>query len=242
MKKYIGIVILFICFFLFKTTLVMARGSCPNATRRELTSLANYVKANYEIIDKSETKELTVDGHTTTYKVPNYSFEISIYNLNERLYAEIETTKDFHKTVSWEEASDGVYSFIDYNAGEIYNYTVTIKSSECPEVNLNTIKFTKPRYNAYSEYTYCQNSSNYYCQKFIGTEINISNTGEFLDKIQANNEKNDPSSPQNQEETIGEVIKNNWKLYLIIFASIVLISGITLILIRMRNKKKGWKL
>ncbi len=44
---------------------------------------------------------------------------------------------------------------------------------ECNGRVLKTLKFTKPRYNAYSEYTYCQNSSSYYCQKFINTEINI---------------------------------------------------------------------
>ena len=74
-------------------SVVDAANYCPNATKKELSRAANYVKANYEVIDSSEVKEITVDGNTTTYKVPNYAFEISIYNLTENLYAEITTTK-----------------------------------------------------------------------------------------------------------------------------------------------------
>lgn len=244
MKKNIGNLLFIVCFLFIGMSVVDAANYCPNATKKELSRAANYVKANYEVIDNSEVKEITVDGNTTTYKVPNFAFEISIYNLTENLYAEITTTKNGEeRRVYNSDVTDGVYSFIDNNAGDIYNYNITIKSDgECAGLSLKTIKFTKPRYNAYSEFAYCQNSSSYYCQKFIGTEINIKSTNEFLNKIQVNNEKNDPDVKN--DESIFNVIQKNWKIYLFIFLGVLFVAGVAIIIfiILKRKKNKEWKL
>lgn len=221
---------------------------CSTSTKKQLATEAAYVKVDYEIKDNSEIKTLTIGDSSTTYKVPNYSFEISIYNLSENLSATIATTNEGEKkflNVNYTDTVDGVYTFVDTNVSDIYNYKITIISNnqECQGMTIRTMKFTKPRYNAYSEYTYCKNSSNYYCQRFIGTEINIEDTDDFLSRIKVNNEKSNPNRDKiDEEKEIKDLVKENWKLYLIILFGTVTVFSIIFILVKKHKKKKGWRL
>ncbi len=244
MKKYMRYIILFVAFFLVFDSVKAAR--CETKVKNELAALANYVKASYEIKEESEERELTIDGQTTTYKIPKYVFEITIYNLKEGLKAEVNVQnqgRSFKVTNS--DTTDNNYTFYDYDIGTIYNYEISIMSDreDCPSTDLRTIKFTKPRYNAYSEFTYCKNSSIYYCQRFIGSEINLKGTDDFLNKIKVNNDKNNPDRDKIEEkEEIKKLVGKNWKTYLILFLVIaILIVGI-IFYIKRRNKKKGWEL
>lgn len=213
--------------------------------------MAAHVKVSYETKDYSEEKELEIDGKKTTYKVPNYIFEISVYNVTDDIYVYIEktstnkTSRTAVKTVYSTDAEDGIYTFTDSNIGDIYNYHVTVKSNKdsCIGRTLRTIKFTKPRYNAYSEFTYCHNSSNYYCQRFVGTELNIKDNQDFLTKIKVNNEKNNPDRDKNEEtEAIKNLLKNNWKIYVLIF--VVILGGVVgaVFFVKKNKEKKGWRL
>ena len=247
MIKYKSLLLIFVCAFIFECTYVQAATStCSTSLKKELAQAASSVKVDYEIKDFSEEKTIEVDGHETTYKIPNYVFEISIYNLTDDIYAYVQKTDNSPAfSVYNDSAIDGVYTFTDENIGDIYNYKITVrsKSSECNNVTLRTLKFTKPRYNAYSEFTYCQNSSNYYCQRFIGTEINIKNADDFLSKIKVNNEKNDPDRVKNEmDKKISELFKANWKIYLAIFMIILVLATGLFIFIRKQQKKGGWKL
>ena len=110
-------------------------------------------------------------------------------------------------------------------------------------MTLRTTKFTKPRYNAYSEFTYCQNSSNYYCQRFIKSEISIKDTDDFLNKIEVNNDKNDPNKDgKENKEALGKLFKENWKTYLLIFVIVLAAGTGAVFFIRNYQKKSGWKL
>ncbi len=252
MTKYNRFVFIFICACIFNFTSVEAAGkSCPSGIKKELAQIASRIKVNYEIKDFSEEKKLSVDGKETTYKIPNYVFEISIYNMSDDIYVVVDkTNKQMLSgtnafTVRNSDAIDGIYTFTDDNFGEIYNYNVTVYSNdkECSNVALRTYKFTKPRYNAYSEFTYCQNSSNFYCQRFIGTEINIKDTDDFLAKIKVNNEKNDPDRDKKDEtKIVTELFKNNWKTYILIFLIVVALATGVIFFIKKRRKKEGWEL
>lgn len=221
--------------------------SCPAALKKDLSQLASHVKLNYEIKDESEEQEITIDGNTTTYKIPKYYFEITIYNIKEGLVLNVSNTGSNNRgfTVRSSDAPNGTYTFKDYDIGNIYNYKVIVNSDnpDCRSQKLKTLKFTKPRYNAYSEFTYCQNSSNYYCQRFIGTEINIKDTDDFLNKIKVNNDKNDPDRDKiDEKKELSKLLKNNWKFYLILFTVIAaLVTGLIFFL-KKRQQKKGWKL
>lgn len=251
MIKYRIYLLIFACALFVNFTTVNAANACTNSVKKELSQIAAHVKVNYEIKDFSEEKELEIDGKKTIYKVPNYIFEISVYNITEDIYVLIEKTdtkklsKTPVKTVYASDAEDGIYTFTDSNIGDIYNYHVTVKSNKdaCIGSSLRTMKFTKPRYNAYSEFTYCHNSSNYYCQRFIGTEIDIKDNTDFLNKIKVNNEKNNPSRDDIEDkEAIKNLLKDNWKMYVLIFVIILglIVGGV--FFIKKHREKKGWKL
>ncbi|HBA37638.1 MAG TPA: hypothetical protein DCY94_02850 [Firmicutes bacterium] len=244
--EYLSIIILTL--FMGIMNVNAAKTSCPTADRKKLATEASYVKVDYEIKDISETKTLQIGDETTTYKVPNYSFVISIYNITENLYVYATTTNATSKktlTIYPKDAVDGIYTFIDTNISDIYNYTFSIRSNNpnCQGLAIRTMKFTKPRYNAYSEFTYCKNSSNFYCQRFIGTEINIKDTDDFLNRIKVNNENSNPNRDKIEEaKQLKTLLKKNWKLYLSIFIAIIVIAIALVYGIRIYRKKKGWRL
>lgn len=246
MIKYAKYLLIFICAsFIYNISVLAQTVSCPASVKRNLAVAANYIKASYEIIDNSEEKTLVIDGQSTVYKIPNYSFAISIYNLTEDLSAYVLPTNGTGFNVYYEDTTDGIYTFNDYNFGEIYNYTITIKSDndECLGTTIRTIKFTKPRYNAFSEFAYCQNSSNFYCQKFIGTEINIGSVDDFLNKIKVNIDNTNPNKDKiDENREIVTIIKNNWKIYILIFLVLAVLIVAAIFFIKKYKAKKGWKL
>ncbi len=250
MTKYVKYLLMTVCFLCIGILEANAETACPSSVKKELSQVAAHIKVNYEILDKSETKDLEIYGVKTTYKVPNYAFVVSIYNLTKDFYAKVQTNSTDTLTskslnVYYDETVEGIYSLYDYNIGDIYNYTITIYSTnpDCENKVFRTFRITKPKYNAYSEYTYCQNSSNYYCQRFVNMDLKINSTAEFLSKIEANNEKNNPNKGyMDVKEEIVTTIKKNWLIYLLIFVSIaILITGI-IIYMKKRHKKKGWKI
>lgn len=247
MIKHAKYLLIFMCLFMLDFRIVdAAKDTCSSSVKKDLAYAAALVKANTEIKDFSEEKTLEVDGSSTTYKIPNYAFEISIYNVSDDIRVLVETTKeDRNMIINNSQTTDDVYTFTDDNFGEIYNYVLTVESAhpDCYGMTLRTIKFTKPRYNPFSEFTYCKNSTNYYCQRFIGTEISVKSVDDFLDKISVNNEKNNPdnSKPEDKKE-IANLVKKYWKTYLIIFIVILIITVVVIVYVHNRKKKKGWRL
>ena len=173
--RHIKTIILFLASFCLFNINVSAQ-SCSNSEVKDLNSIASYVKASYEVIDKSESKEAKYGESTKTYIIPNYSFEITFYNLTNDIYLNVkDNVTEEEVTIDNKMAKNGNYSFINYDFGRIYKYTIDVMSANpnCYGKKIRTFTLVKPRYNAYSEYTYCQNSSNYYCQKFTEKELNI---------------------------------------------------------------------
>lgn len=219
--------------------------SCPNNVNKELTQAAYYVKSSYEVIDRSIYKELVIDNNKTTYKIPRYDFLISIYNITDDMYVTI--SDDVIRetlTIKSSDTNNGTYTFTNKDIGRIYNYTISLYSAkeECYGELIKTLKLAKPMYNAYSEYTYCQNSSNYYCQKFTTNELKLNGSEDFFAKIAVNNNKRAPINNESKdEETASVSILDNWKLYAGIFIGVIIITISVLIINRKKNTKKGWE-
>ncbi len=243
--KYCNYFVIFISLLIFDIMGVNAL-SCSNSVSKDLGQIASYVKASYEVIDKSETKEIKVNDDTTSFTIPNFEFEISIYNITDDIYVTVDA--DVYKnsiTITNEDTEDGTYTFTNRDFGKIYNYTIKINSAneDCYGQTIRTINLTKPKYNAYSEYTFCQNSSLYYCQKFTAKELGIKDADDFLEKIKVNNENNNPNKDENDAiEEITNLFKKNWKMYLLIFIVIIAITISIIVIIKKRNKNKGWRL
>ena len=220
--------------------------SCSNSEVKDLNATASYVKASYEVFDKSTKKEFVYNDNSKIYSFPNYSFEITLYNITEDIYVNVKddiTKKEI--SVNYSNIRDGKYVITNDDFGRIYKYTFEIMSakSDCYGQKVKTITLVKPKYNAYSEYTYCENSSIYYCQKFVEKDLNIKDDSDFLSKIKVNNAANAPSEEtQLEEETAYNLIIKNPIIYLTIFGSVIVITVLAIVFIRIRNKKKGWRL
>lgn len=243
--KYLKYLVVFTVFLCINTLNVNAL-SCSNAVSKDLGQIASYVKVDYEVHDNSVIKELQVGEDKTNYIVPNFTFDISIYNINDDIYVMIkEHTTGNSYTIMNSDTTDNTYTFINSDFGNIYNYEIVIMSNnpDCYGEKVRTINFIKPKYNAYSEYTYCQNSSNLYCQRFTDKDLNITDSKDFLNKVKVNNEKNNPDRDKIDEfDTITKLLQDNWKVYLGVFIGVVFIIVIIIFIIKARNKKKGWRL
>lgn len=239
--KYLIVLFLFMCI----NTSVYAL-SCPNSVTKDLVHAATYIKANYDVIDNSETKTLTIGSDSTTYTIPNYTFEMSIYNITEDFTAEIHDDVSGNTiSIGYNDTNDGTYSFTNSDFGTIYNYTIKIMSNknECLGQLVKTLHITKPKYNAYSEYTYCKNSTILVCQKFVTKDIGVNSSEEFLKKISVNNKKNAPINISDEtKKTIKDIFSNNWILFASIFAGVIIISIGVIIYIKKKNKTRGWDL
>ena len=72
---------------------IVLASNCPKDVSRDLTKEAYYIKSNYEIIDNSTYKEIKIGKDKTTFKIPRYEFNISIYNITNIGAAFLELTK-----------------------------------------------------------------------------------------------------------------------------------------------------
>ncbi len=212
--------------------------SCPASIKKDISKLANYVKIDYEVEDNSTYKKLKVGDNETEYKIPNYTFSFSIYNIAPELFITLEDKSNgMSMNITHDMTDNGTYTFKSDDFGSIHNYTLTVKSAndQCYGARFRTIKQTQPRYNAYSEFAYCKNSSSYYCQRFVGTELNLKNTDEFYQKIKPNNKSD---KEQKEEGSLIQVVKQNWKLYLGIFAGLIVAFALFTVFMRWWNKRK----
>lgn len=235
--------LLMLSIFIFNITLANA-SSCKGSIAKDLSQITSHVKVDYELIDKSQRKELVIGEDKKEYIIPNFVFNISLYNITDDIYVEItnDVTSENRK-VYYKDTNDGVYTFSNDDFGRIYNYTFMLKSnnSDCMGDNIRKLTYTKPMYNAFSEYTYCQTSSSFYCQRFVTKPTDLIGEEDFLKKISANNSKNKPEEGEEQkEETFIDKIKSNKNFYIILILVVVALTIGTIIIINKR--KKRWEL
>lgn len=221
--------------------------SCSNSDVKDLYTAASYVKAAYEVFDNSTIKEFTYGDSTKSIIMPNFTFEITIYNISEELFVKIkDNVTESYITIEHSDTNDGNYVFTNDDFGCIYKYTVDIYSAKegCYGEKIKTITFVKPKYNAYSQYTFCENSSNYYCQKFAEKELNIKDDDDFLNKIKVNNSSNKPEETQEEteEEDAYDIISKKPILYIGVLCGVIIVSTVVIIVVRRKQKNKEWKL
>lgn len=220
--------------------------SCSNSEVKDLNTTASYVKASYEVIDKSIKKEFTYNESSKVYSFPKYSFEITIYNITKDIYIIVKddvTNKEIK--VNYSNTTDGKYVITNDDFGRVYKYTITIMSAldNCYGKKIKTINLVKPKYNAYSEYTYCENSSNYYCQKFVEKDLNLKDDADFLSRIKSNSDNNAPNNNTSEDkDTMIRLFKKHKFLYLNVLISVIIVAILVIIVVNKRKNKRGWRL
>ena len=239
--KYCKFILLFIISFLFVSS--VSAGTCNKSDADKLNLAASHVKLTYTKEDNSQYKKITANNEETTYKVPNYTFKISVYNITEDIYINIKDDKtNLDRNIYYSDTSDGVYTIENKDFGSIYKYTVSVYSNvgDCKDTLLLTRSIIKPKYNAYSEFEYCKTSSKSQCQEFIKNDLSIKNEEDFYKSIGIVKKDKKDDNKENKNLSIKEIFTMNKRIYIIsaiITAIVVLV--IILIINRVNKGSKG---
>lgn len=239
MRKNVHFLIIFVLsYFIFLPN--ASALSCSNKDANDLVSYASYVKAKYDIIDNSKRKTAKINGKAMEYAIPNFTFNITIYNVTDNIYLKITNDVNEQEIVVYnKDTNKNTYTFSNYDFGQIYNYTIEILSNNpsCKNESIRKINLTKPKYNVFSEYSECNGSKLAYCQKFISTNKKI-NLDEFSQMVDLEKDESEDS----RVVFLNFVIKNKNKfiITLILLSIIVVLMIIIVILRRIKERKEEW--
>jgi len=207
-----------------------AATTCDYKFRAEVGKIAKNVSVSYEV---------KTDDQGNEY------FAFSIYNVVDGIYVTASSEGDQLGNVSFnafpEDADEnGIYSFITYNTYDImkYNFKIYSLNSECTS-SLRSFSITKPMYNKFSELEECKFygvEDYFYCQKWITSSINLSETAvkEKIENQRKNNNKTVTtkciSCEENAEISAKLARFNKIKKYIIIGLSIGIVVDIAFII------------
>ena len=237
MRK-IFIVLTFIIIALFSIFNVEAL-TCSSSDNSRIISYAYKVKADYEVIDHSKVETLKIGDKSTTYIVPNFTFKISVYNINSNdIYIRITDSKEkVDELINESLSENGTFVIDDNNFNEIDTYKIEIFSGygQCAGELIKTLTLIKPKYNVFSQYDYCKNSNVIYCKKFVKGDLSITSEQDFYKAINVTNNDSNVIKTKSFKESI----RSNKKtfIYAGIVAAVLAIILILIITIKSRGDK-----
>ena len=160
------------------------------------------------------------------------------YNSNPNKYPETKKIeKLFAKVFGLKKA---IFYWVPSNVINAYTITVYGTKDSCEGIELRSLNLITPKYNTYSDYSFCKEYPNFdYCKEYVVDDS--FNLEDFINKSAAYKEAQDSkNSKDNQKDKNNKsnFFKENKKL-LIICGSIILIVGVTttvIIIIRKRSR------
>lgn len=197
MQKYVKIIFAFLFSVMFITTVDAAK-TCSTSEQAEINSLVSNIRGAYQEREEEVSDDFydNIDGYydEETEKPTIPYFEISITNLNNKVYAVV--TNDYNdetKTYTYNDVKDGIVTFEWLNLDEIVNFKIEIYTSTdtgCPNELQRAITLRTPRLNEYYNYEICNENPNFnLCQKFVTFEPVDYDT--FIEKVNNYNNKKD---------------------------------------------------
>lgn len=236
MRKYFTFLIMFI----FCLTNVKAASVCDLTDQAKLREKANNVKVSSEVVEN------TIIENSNEWPVE--MFQINILNITPELYVKVTNNIDESvKTLTYNDAKDGVISFDWEDMFEITKFKIEIYSSDktsCPNELYKTTYINIPRFNEYSEMEMCkENSDLSLCQKYVTWEELSEN--EFFNKLdkeikkkeqQNNLEEETPEKPVSKNPVL--TFLNNYKWIIIGGAVILVGTYVGYVIIKKRKKHK----
>ena len=236
MKKSIKCICLFIISFLIIKISVNAE--CTYQERKDLLNAAKNVDIIIEpFISTHEEKGYSdFSEEEETFYIEDYSFLFTISNLPESLYIEYYSNTDNDVThIDSDDLVSGLYVFEDTNYEDIKTYYFEIRSNNknCLGNSVYTKKVIKPKFNNFSDYSICDDSSlleNEICKKFITKELNLTEA-DFYKKASTIKEK----SQQNARTKKGfiDYLEEYWYIGVLL---VIMILGI-IIFTKVRKKR-----
>ncbi len=228
-----------VCLLAIFSFVLVAKADCDGKTLIELDTAAANVSANYEmgkaVMDNNGTlhPEINIDdvhGLDNGYVVIDV-VKLNILNITDNIYATLENTDDnVLQTIHASDTNNGVYVYNVPDIDKIRTYNVKLYSnnSSCMDKELRTTSVVTPMYNQLSDRIYCLNSSEYYCQRYVTTTINVDEAKLMEDYLASNEEESTNNTKEND---------NKPNIWFIIGAFGVIIALITAIfVVIMKNK------
>jgi hypothetical protein len=245
--KFLLVSLLLLCF-----AVNVNAAECSYEKQVELNDIASTVKATYEEIeiDTGET-ESYVDEETglidPDQQVPVYEkgFTVKVLNLTEDIYIEVsDDTNGLNKIFKYSDSDNGVITLGNFKADGVITYTITVRAfgGDCAGTSLRVITLVTPKYNSFSELSYCDDNPNFeYCQEYItGEDITYE---EFINKSESYVEKETETNEQKEENKtitskLKDFYKNNKKVIFIACGVIVIVGVATTAIIVIRRRSR----
>lgn len=213
--------------------------ACDYETQNRLKSEAANIRAVYEVehIGTGEFEPLEVpdDEGNTEFELTEDRIKINLYNLTESLYAVI-TNKFTNEieTVHYKDTNSGSMEWYRTDLSNIEEYEIKIytEENECKNEELRTIALTTPKVNIYHYSYVCADVDEYFCDEYITKEINMTEEEILRRTDQARKEKIIIEEEKKEEKTFwGE-----YKIYILIAIGMVVIGGLTIILVKKKQR------
>lgn len=192
--------------FLGFIPLVSAASTCDYEAQVNLRKEANNVQATFEAswygTGEYEPLEVPDDDGNTEYELKEPGVINYIYNITNNIYVVVRNTKtEESKTYTFADSTEGRISWYT-DAKEIRNYEIKIYSNhpDCTGEEYNKISLITPMYNNNSGRLYCKNNTEYYCNEFITTEINMTEDQIYQKAIEEELKRNAANEQKEEKE------------------------------------------
>ena len=219
---------------------------CDYQKQVELNDLASTVKVTYEEVE-IDTGEQYIDdmkfdenGNNIIITRKVKGFKVKLINLAENLSVEVSNDLGLNKFISYEDTNKGMVELATDTADKIINYTinVSVETGVCAGQELRTINVLVPKYNLYSETSYCKENPGFeYCKEYTtdNNQMDYIQFDEAAKKYDLTKEKKEEKKEQTKLEKVLEVLNEN-KVIIISSVSIIVILTTGIIVVKRRRR------
>ncbi|MBQ8659237.1 MAG: hypothetical protein IJ475_00155 [Bacilli bacterium] len=214
--------------------------SCPLEQRTALSAMANNISVTYEEVTNSKYDENGVPFF-------DYSLDVKIYNMNSQMRMVVTNNQynDQHNITYEDMDGKGIITLRQKDASQKTTYTFKVygTSTDCYGKLLRTINLTLPKFNYFSQYTLCEDISEFYmCQKYVMYDFGelefLNGVEEYQKKIQAQeNELNGDGEIKDNTSVISKVAKKVSDNKFLVAGVIIAVGVVVTIIVVI--KKKG---
>ena len=243
-KENIFMLIIFtVSMFLFTGNVFAAEEVCSVNQLSELRQMASAVKITYlpvTEVKKSEYNDLEVGADTYTARY----LDIKIYNLNTRLYVDVENSEGYRVMVTQKDAGpDGTITFRQEALPAKVDYTFTIKSYlyGCETDVLRTIRLSLPIYNPYSQLDICSEIPDYYlCQEYTTYQVDGATFYDRVDDYKAKLIAQGELTVEEEDNTNGvNKVFSNASKYKYLIVGVIVALGVVITVVVIKRKENA---
>lgn len=211
-------------------------GTCDLSEKSKFRQLASNVTATYVPIE--------LDPEVAE----QFQLDVMVYNLDDSLIADIETSGNTQKTLKGTLTSeyknqDGAVVVRIPAPNEVTKVNITVYANEgdCTGALLKTLKLTLPKFNYYSMRNVCDDIPEYYlCQRYITYDINedtfFDNVTQYKEKLA---EQADEVDEKNNTSVVSKTIKSIGK-YKVVIAGVIVLVGIVITVLVIKKKRSAF--